>query len=225
MPLPQEPRKIWKEVVILYAITIGAIAAFKLLAFVPFIKENLWGIAGLLFLFLPMEWLYRKREDPKAFGITWAHLGKGVLWALLLMAITFPLYIPAYKLWFGRHEFVLALPGDFWKEVVGFVLLVALPEEVFYRGYMQTRLDAVFKGRVNILGARVGWSLLITAAFFALGHLVEPRPDKLGTFFPGLVFGWMRAKTGSIGGAVLFHAACNIWAEVLRYGYFGVPQG
>jgi hypothetical protein len=139
------------------------------------------------------------------------------------MALSFPLYIPGYRWWFGRTEFAFALPGDFWKEVVGFVLLVALPEEAFYRGYMQTRLDAVFTKRVRILGAEVGWALPITAAFFALGHLVEPRPDKLGTFFPGLVFGWLRARTGSIGGAVIFHAACNIWAEILRYGYFGVP--
>jgi len=30
----------------------------------------------------------------------------------------------------------------------------------------------------------------------------------------------MRARTGSIAGAVAFHALCDIWAEVLRYGYF-----
>ena len=200
---------------------IGIILIFKLMSSIPFIQENLWGIAGLVFLFLPLEYLYRKKENPAFFGITWKGFGKGLLWAGLLMAVTFPPYIPAYKWWFARGEFDFHLPLTFWKEIVGFFLLVALPEEVFYRGFMQTRLDSIFKGRVNILGAKVGWALVITAAFFAIGHLVEPRPDKLGTFFPGLVFGWLRARTGSIGGAVVFHAMCNIWAQFLRYGYFG----
>ena len=152
----------------------------------------------------------------------WRHLARGLLWAGILIAVSFPPYIPAYKWWFSREVFHFALPDTFWQEVVGNLFLVALPEEAFYRGYMQTRLDAVFRGRVRILGAEVGWSVVVTAALFALGHLVEFRPDKLGTFLPGLVFGWLRVRTGSIGGAVVFHAACNIWAQVLRYGYFGV---
>ena len=220
--LSQEPKKIWIEVLVLYAIAIAIIGLFKLLSFVPFINDNLWGIAGIVFLFLPVEYLYRKKADLVAFGITWKHLGRGLLWAALLMAITFPPYIWGYKWWFGREVFHFALPSTFWQEVVGNLFLVALPEEAFYRGFMQTRLDGVFKGRVNVLGAKVGWALVITSALFAVGHLVEFRADKLGTFLPGLVFGWLRAKTGSIGGAVVFHAGCNIWAQVLRYGYFGV---
>jgi len=207
--------------VALYAIAIGVIALFKLLSFVPFIRDNLWGIAGIVFLFLPVEYLYRKRADLVAFGITTKHLGIGLLLAAALMAIAFPPYILAYKWWFGREVFHFALPSTFWQEVVGNLFLVALPEEAFYRGYMQTRLDGIFKGRINVLGAKVGWAVVITAALFAAGHLVEFRADKLGTFFPGLVFGWLRARTGSIGGGIAFHAACNIWAQMLRYGYFG----
>jgi uncharacterized protein len=217
------PQRIWTEVLLLYAGVIAAIALFKAFSFIPFIQENLGGIAGLLFLFVPLEFLYRKGEKSDDFGISWRFFGRGLAWALILIAVTFPLYIPAYQWWFGRSEFHFALPGDFWKQCVGFVLLVALRGEVFNRVYMQPRLDVVFPRKVKILGAEVGWSLVVTAGLFALGHLVDPRADKLGTFFPGLVFGWLRAKTGSIGGAVLFHAACNIWAQVLRYGTFGVP--
>jgi len=219
--LSAEPKRVWIEVVAIWAIAIGVILAFKLLDFVPFIKENLWGIAGLVFLFLPLEWLYRRGENPADFGISRRGLGKGLLLAGILVALTFPAYMPAYKWWFSRtQDFRLHLPADFWKECVGFIFLVALPEEAFYRGYLQTRLDKVFKKKVKILGAEVGWSVVVAAAFFAVGHLVDPRLDKLGTFFPGLVFGWMRARTGSIAGAVAFHALCDIWAEVLRYGYF-----
>jgi membrane protease YdiL (CAAX protease family) len=38
-------------------------------------------------------------------------------------------------------------------------------------------------------------------------------------FFPALVFGWMRARTGGIGAAVLFHALCNIFSATLARGY------
>ncbi len=222
MGLSQEPRKIWIEVLVLYAVAIALIGGFKLLGFIPFIHDNLWGIAGVVFLFLPIEYLHYKKADLAAFGLTWRHLGRGMICAGILMAISFPLYIPAYRWWFSREVFDFALPGTFWQEVVGNLFLVALPEEAFYRGYMQSRLDAVFRGRVRILGAEVGWSVVVAAALFALGHLIEFRLDKLGTFLPGLVFGWLRARTGSIGGAVVFHAGCNIWAQVLRYGYFGL---
>jgi membrane protease YdiL (CAAX protease family) len=225
--LPEQPKKIWIEVVTIWFLALAIIAVFKIFSFIPFIRENLWGIAGIAFLLIPLEWLHRKKVDPATFGISWQNLKKGLLWALLLVGLTFPLYIPAYIWWFGHQSFHFSLlweslPGDFWQEVLGFFLLVAIPEEVFYRGYMQTRLDAVFKRRVTILGAKVGWSLVVTSAFFAVGHLVEPRLDKLGTFFPGLVFGWLRARTGSVGGAVIFHALCNIWARMLFYGFSGV---
>ena len=220
--LSTKPRNILIEGLILYGIAIGVILVFQFFAFIPFIKENLGGIAGLVFLFLPIEWLYRNGAHPADYGITYQRLGNGLLWAALLALVTFPPYFLAYKLWFGRPEFHFGLPTTFWKEVIASLLLVALPEEVFYRGYLQTRLDAVFRGRVRILGAAVGWSVVVTAALFAVGHLVEPRFDRLGTFFPGLVFGWLRARTGTVAAAVFFHALCNIWAQVLHYGYFGV---
>jgi membrane protease YdiL (CAAX protease family) len=220
--LSTKPRNILIEALVLYGIAIGIILVFKFFAFVPFIKENLGGIAGLVFLFLPIEWLYRSGAHPADYGITYQGFGYGLLWAAVVALIVFPPYVLAYKLWFGRPEFHFALPTTFWKGVIASVFLVALPEEVFYRGYVQTRLDAVFRGRVRILGAEVGWSVVITAALFAIGQLVEPRLDRLGTFFPGLVFGWLRARTGTVVSAIVFHALCNLLAQVLYYGYFGV---
>ncbi|MBW2699386.1 MAG: CPBP family intramembrane metalloprotease [Deltaproteobacteria bacterium] len=219
--LRHDPKGIWIEVLAMYGLALGVIGLFKVLSlFSGFLADNLWGIAGLVFLFLPIEYLSRKGVDLERYGLTWKHLGRAFLWAGLFVVITFPPYVPAFVWWFGRGEFHFDLPDTFWQEVVGFFFLVALPEEAFYRGYMQTRLDEVFKGRVNILGAKVGWSLVVTSALFAIGHLITPRLDKLGTFFPALLFGWMRARTGTIAAAVIFHALCNIYAQVLKYGYF-----
>ena len=43
----------------------------------------------------------------------------------------------------------------------------------------------------------------------------------LTRFFPGLVFGWMRARSGSILPGVLFHALCNLYIETLGRSFAG----
>lgn len=103
------------------------------------------------------------------------------------------------------------------------VLMVALPEEWFYRGYLQAQLEASWPApQWRILGASLGWGWLLGSALFALGHLVlDPRPARLLVFFPSLLFGWMRARTGSVIPGALFHAACNVLATALSYAYVG----
>jgi len=92
--------------------------------------------------------------------------------------------------------------------------------QFFYRGYLMGRLDDIFRGRIRLLGARVGWGLLIQAALFAVGHfLVDLNPQRLGVFFPALAFGWLRARRGTIVAPVVFHAAANVFMEVFRAGY------
>jgi len=93
---------------------------------------------------------------------------------------------------------------------------VALPEETFYRGYLQPRLEALWPPKTLIFGALLGKAALISAALFALGHFLgEWNPLRLGPFFPALVFAWQRNKTGNIWGAIAYHGLCNILGEVL----------
>jgi membrane protease YdiL (CAAX protease family) len=90
------------------------------------------------------------------------------------------------------------------------VVLAALPEEYFFRGVLQPALDAEEPAR-RFLGAPVGRGLLVTAVLFALCHVaLEPSLHSALVFFPGLWFGWLRARTGSIVPGVLFHALANV---------------
>ena len=43
----------------------------------------------------------------------------------------------------------------------------------------------------------------------------EGDPRTLATFFPGLLFGWMRSATGSIMAPVLAHTASNVFIRLL----------
>ena len=123
--------------------------------------------------------------------------------------------------WHPGTKFALELhPRDFGSDVMGQLLLIALPEEAFYRGYLQTRLDDAIPPKWKVLGATIGPSLFIGAAIFAIGHVITIRaPARLGVFFPALIFGWLRARTGGIGAGVVFHAFCNIYSELLGRGY------
>jgi membrane protease YdiL (CAAX protease family) len=146
-------------------------------------------------------------------------------WALAMAALFFPLFWFGYRLYFGVHApFHLRLPPSLADEVMGQVLVTALPEEAFFRGYLQSELDRAWPPRWPVLGARLGPSWLVSAAIFAVGHvLTVPSPARVAVFFPALVFGWLRARTRGVGASVVFHAACNLFSASLARGYGLVP--
>lgn len=148
--------------------------------------------------------------------------------ATLAAAITFPPFWLGFRAWYGIDSTwrlgVGALDLGFVDEALGQLLVIALPEEAFFRGYLQTALDERWPPRRTLLGAPVGWSLLVTSAVFAIGHLATaPDPGRLAVFFPSLLFGWLRARTGGIGASVAYHATCNLFATVLGRGYGLLP--
>lgn len=149
-------------------------------------------------------------------------VGTALLWAFALAAITFvPFFFGWRTFWHPNGSFALhANAWDSLNEVFGQLVIIALPEEAFYRGYLQSRLDDALPGRVKIFGASVGPALILSSVIFALGHFATIRePGRLAVFFPSLVFGWLRARTGGIGAGVAFHASCNIFSEMLGKGY------
>lgn len=102
-------------------------------------------------------------------------------------------------------------PDDPLRLVAYHLLFVAPGEELFYRGYVQSRLDEVWAPRWRILGATLGPGWIVTCAVFAFGHsVVSFQWWHFAIFFPSLVFGWLRARTGHVVAGALFHAWCNV---------------
>ncbi|MBI4702355.1 MAG: CPBP family intramembrane metalloprotease [Deltaproteobacteria bacterium] len=163
---------------------------------------------------------------PLRAGRLLAEAGRACLFALGAAALCFPPFWVGYRIyWQASAPFVLKLPPSLLDEVLGQLLVIALPEEAFFRGYLQTALDRAWGWRRKLLGARLGWGWLVAAALFALGHyLTAPHPGRLAVFFPALLFGWLRARSGGVGAALAFHALCNLFSATLARGYgFAAP--
>jgi membrane protease YdiL (CAAX protease family) len=123
--------------------------------------------------------------------------------------------------WQGFGDGAFRLPDRFALTALNQLVVVAIPEELFFRGYLLVRLERVWRPTRRLWGAPVGQALLVSSALFALGHIVVvPSPQRLAVFFPALVFGWMRGRTGSIAAGATFHALCNIVADVLHTSFF-----
>lgn len=151
------------------------------------------------------------------------HLGR----AALVSGVILGSFVVGFVAWqahaggTARHVGRLAL-GDLGLFVAGQVLLVALPEEYFFRGVLQPALDPPGGPGRSLLGAPFGRGVVAAAALFALCHLVDvQRADRLLVFFPALWFGWVRSLTGSIAPAVVVHALANTVQHVLFVSYNG----
>jgi membrane protease YdiL (CAAX protease family) len=143
-----------------------------------------------------------------------------VAWALGAAVLLLPAFWLGFIAWWRpqRPFDATALPS--FDEIIGQLLVIAVPEELFYRGYLQATLEDAFPGKRRVLGADVGAGLLLSSVIFALGHLLtEPIAGRLAVFFPSLVFGWLCARTRGVGAAILFHATCNVFSAYLARGY------
>jgi len=192
---------------------------------------------GLAFL-LATYWLVLRRDnqtvrrsglalgglfesEPLSFGKLAGATARALGWALGAALIVFPPFWLGWVLWWKPEGgFVPAHPERLFDDALGQLFVIALPEEAFYRGYLQSALDDAWPKRVRLLGAEVGPSLFVTSALFALGHLATDfDANRLAVFFPALLFGWLRARTGGIGAGVLLHAFANLFASYLARSY------
>ncbi len=100
------------------------------------------------------------------------------------------------------------------------ILAVALPEEFFYRGYLQTAFLKYFQGRQATQKIAPICAIATASLCFALVHLPSGNITRLLTFFPGILFGTLRHKTGGLVAPILCHATCNMMMIAFNVHYF-----
>jgi len=94
-------------------------------------------------------------------------------------------------------------------------------EEILFRGYFQSRLNEDFGRPWRTKGVSFGPGLLITSALFAVLHVLNPFNPLAGefeldllwglsSFFFGLLFGFVREKTGTVLSASVGHGLLDL---------------
>jgi len=105
------------------------------------------------------------------------------------------------------------------RDLVTEFLVVGVPEEVFFRGYLQTRWNERFGRPWTVAGARVGPALLIQSAMFAICHLATGDWTRLRVFFFALLAGWLRERSGSVAAPAAYHAVANVWYRLIASNF------
>ncbi len=229
----------------LTVLVLVTLTVVKPIAGIPFIGVAAATGAAVLQLYLPIRRAEKNGGDVSWVGVHLRTWRRDVLHVLVFAAIILPLYAIAYHVLmtrahdvlrlFGLHELArhvparvfnwhwpadnVALMASAWwltQTVATHLIGVALPEETFYRGYLQPQLETLYPPKTRIFGVPLGKAAVIACALFALGHFLgEWNPLRLGPFLPALAFAWLRNATGSVFGSILFHALCNVFGAVL----------
>lgn len=236
-PAPQSELRL---AIITFVAVLAAVSVLVQLNFqLPMLGHVGSALVAVTLLYTPVLVSWKRREDLATYGFVSEPLGRGLLFGLgVPLLIIFPLFILGYLLFYevvcGSGLAALAPPGmcaryDGWQSMsapaidlamVEFALIqlvvVALPEELLFRGCLLHLLERALPPKRRFLGGGIGWALIISAAMFALIHIPKDGdPRALATFFPGLMFGWMRSATGSILAPTLAHASSNILVRIL----------
>ncbi|MGH7885705.1 MAG: CPBP family glutamic-type intramembrane protease [Thermodesulfobacteriota bacterium] len=162
--------------------------------------EYVLSISASVMILIP---ILLKKDEP-FFAIN----AKGFINGILLSALIFALYI----------LIVYFLPLSFGNDLnftkITFSLLfinlflVALPEELFFRGYLQKQFGNNLYS-VFIVSILFAFAHFITVCVFKGGGLFVCSVNVL-TFFPSLVMGYLYLKTKTLWSSVFFHFAANI---------------
>lgn len=153
---------------------------------------------------------------PREYGLTFRNLKFSLKWCIYVTLIFLSTSLAALfvSMFFGSFKTVSL--RAILVDLVWFFLFVGFAEELFFRGYVQSRLNEVFgKKYRKILWVNFEWSegTLITGVFFfGLPHIlvgvnpftgratITPMIVAMAVFacFMGVVFGVLAEKTGSI---------------------------
>ena len=193
-PIPVKP-------LLVFVAVIAAVRLSLSLAVGPYLSPSL--LAAALFLYAPLPRYWRsgfpgwaRATDPgRSVAFLALLAGAGAIAFFLFVRLPLP---PAISGYHGAVPLTAAMAAHH-------LLLVALPEEVFFRGYLYDAFEEA--GREPVVPV---------ALLFAIGHFViAPSPFRLLTFFPALLLGWGRSKAGNVYVPTALHFLYNLFPSLI----------
>ncbi|MBP5407371.1 CPBP family intramembrane metalloprotease [bacterium] len=139
------------------------------------------------------------------------------LWVTLAVIVFYPPLFFAYNLGFMHRNMVTPASSELVQAVIKGLIAIAVaavPEEFFFRGYLQEHVFAEFDRKIL---KTVSLKNLFTSILFGLVHaLAFLDATRAATFFPSLLFGLFTEKSrGRIFYSISFHVVSNILAFIL----------
>jgi len=196
-------------------VTITAILAIRLSA-ASFISNAAWFVnPGILVAAALIPTAIKRAEFPKI-GLNIRQIGTTLLIVCRTCVVVFTVLFAG--LWLLKF-FGLGLPlQPVQPKEQGWVgwlfyqfMYVAVAEEVFFRGYVQSNiLKLTNPGKDSQCRRRKWLSIILSAACFAAAHIIiQGRVILVLTFLPGLILGWLFIRTKSLLAPILFHGLAN----------------
>lgn len=187
---------------------------------------RLWEIPGGS-VFIPAIWALgallptsREKETLSSLGLTLSNLALSLKHYLLSTMIIFPLFGGGLFLY---NRMGMPIPRSIFPSgvsLIGWILyqfaVVGIFEELFFRGYLQKEAGKISRA-MGFREKETFWIPIVASAFFfGMAHTaVELNPARFVVFFPGLLFAWLRARTGSLLAPILSHGSANVFYMLL----------
>lgn len=194
------------------------------------VETAVWFASFLAMLGLPaLIARYRKMELARC-AVETPFSWRGLAWGVGTMVVLFIPIVAGHYVWMtygvgASASFSWSNYDAIWAQIPNELLwqffCVALPEEYFYRGFVQTSFFRIFErsSKRSVQKYAAPLSIALASLLFAGVHVTNGGFVRMATFFPGCLFGMLRYKTDGIAGSVFAHAACNLMTFALNVHY------
>jgi membrane protease YdiL (CAAX protease family) len=173
------------------------------------VEGVVYGAASLAAVIV-FAWLWRRQRVS-------AGRVRSVWLVLLLIGL---LCVPLVVALYYHRPFVHTLLTVSWL-----VFGAGCGEEIFYRGYIQSRINEAFGRPFRFMGVQFGVGLLVSSLLFGFLHALNSVDYFQGRFtfawgygvatiFVGLLYGCLRENTGSIIAGTITHAVVDVLVQV-----------
>ena len=217
-----------ESLIIYLVVTIALLVCSK----IRIINETGLATATIL-LWVPAILILIHRTNTEICGISrplFKNMAYGIIVTIPFLFI-YSLYIFSIKIdggsfshWFNKlFIFTRKSYGLLFYQFIIETAAVSIPEEFFFRGYIQGTFSRYFQMKQNKDWKKKNevnkeWPknflipIISSALLFAILHvIVSFDPARIIVFFPALLFGWFRYKTNDISASVICHSLCNIF--------------
>jgi membrane protease YdiL (CAAX protease family) len=176
----------------------------------PDAPRALVAAAGQLLAALLLAWFLMRERTP-------LRSVPPLVSVVLLIAL---LSLPLVLAWYYHGTFLWELLTVLWL-----FFGAGFGEEIFFRGYIQSRVNHAFGRPYRFMGVDFGWGLIVSSLLFGLIHALNPvdyfagRFDfawwwMVSNFTAGVFFGVLREKTGSILPGAIIHGLSGVLTTI-----------